>query len=81
MIDPTNVAWIPPSDIFDARIGVETEAIMFEVYVKNLTDDREFLNGGKGDDAVASSGAAPTNEIRVIFPNKRSFAARASYKF
>ena len=80
-LDPTNVAWIGASNIFDLRIGAKTEALSVEGYVTNLGDNSNFANGNFGNDALSSTTVANKNEIRLWLPNKRAFGIRASYNF
>ena len=80
-IDPTNVAWLAPSNVIDMRLGIKDEARAIEVSVTNLTNDQTFTAGTVGADATCCVTASNVNEIRVILPPRRSYGIRATYNF
>jgi iron complex outermembrane receptor protein len=80
-IDGTNLAWLPPSEIFDAHLGIRRGGLSLEAYVLNLLDQREFSQGEYGADSSSSTGGSIENEIRLGLPKKREFGVKAIYSF
>jgi iron complex outermembrane receptor protein len=81
MVDASNIAWIRPVNIVDLHLGVRNDGLEFEGYVKNLTNNADFLSANIGTDSLASATSSTSNEIRVTLPQKRQFGIKAKYKF
>ncbi len=79
-IDFTNLAWIPPTDTVDLRLGVKDATKTLEIFATNLTNQQEFQSGEVGFDAM-SYNPANVLQVRVVLPQKRMFGIRANYSF
>ena len=82
--DYTNLNWIRSSDIFNAQIGVQNGPLSIRLWVKNLTNNKQFANAVAGVDAFTffAYPAVPNqNELRLAMPDKRTFGINARYNF
>lgn len=58
--DATNVAWMPPRDVFDGHLGFidDQKGFKLEFYAKNMFDDKNFVDAIRGNDLVYSPSTA-----------------------
>jgi iron complex outermembrane receptor protein len=86
-VDPTNVAWIDPANLFDLRLGIRKDTLTVEVYGLNLTDNMQPLGAQRNfDDQLccavgATVGPSNVNAIQYVLPDRRQFGVRFIYGF
>jgi len=78
-VDPTNVAWISPANLFNLRAGITTDALRIEAFVNNLTNDDHIQEGLRANDVLFSN--STLNEIRLVLPDKRTYGLTLQYSF
>jgi iron complex outermembrane receptor protein len=83
-VDYTNLAWVRSIDLVNARIGIRSESISIEGFVRNLTNDSTPNSTTAQVDPLKYFKFPPvpySNEIRYALPDKRTFGIRARYNF
>jgi hypothetical protein len=79
--DFSNVAWVGSSDNVNARIGLRSEKMTFEIFGTNLTDNKVLTSALLGIDAFTFLVPPNKNEVRFSPPLPQAWGARLSYKF
>ena len=83
-VDYTNLAWVRSQDIVSIRLGVRSEVVSVEGFVRNLTNDSTPNSTTAQVDPLKYFKFPPgpySNEIRYALPDKRMFGIRAKYNF
>jgi len=78
-VDPTNVAWISPAHLFNARAGITKDGLRLEAFINNLTDNDHIQEGVRANDVLFSN--SQLNEIRVVLPDRRTYGLTLTYNF
>jgi iron complex outermembrane receptor protein len=79
--DFSNVAWVGSSDNVNARIGLRSEKMTFEIFGTNITDNKVMTSALLGIDAFTFLVPPNKNEVRFSPPLPQAWGARLSYKF
>jgi iron complex outermembrane receptor protein len=77
--DITNVVKSPAQNVFNFRVGLETESVMLEAFVLNAFQD--YYNTTVQRDTDQYRGTATQGAIYVGMPVKRQVGVRARYNF
>lgn len=75
-----NVAWINSASRINARLGISSDTYTFEVFARNLTDDKtpsNILRNANPNASVAQGG----NLIVLAAPERRTFGVRGAVRF
>jgi iron complex outermembrane receptor protein len=83
-VDESNLAYISSYNLVNARIGLDMESWLLELFVTNLFDEEAWATGGRWSD-FASPTQFPFLTLKqgvAVSPlDKREFGARVSWRF
>ena len=85
--DEQNFSYIGDYWQFNLRGGIQKDKLRVEVFVTNLTDEDQYLAGGRISDFTSDRGSifpfefSPNQSLGLIPANKRQFGARIALDF
>ena len=81
--DESNLAWVEPYWLVNARVGFRKEQLGIEFFVRNLTDEDQWASAARFSDfGIPGNFNFPANQGIVVTPQpERQFGARVSVGF